>query len=532
MANKSIPQLPALPNPLQAADLLHIVRSNVDYKAAAVDAFSFTQLTWVEAQALAAAHEVIPSKLYLITDIDVGGSGNTGSIIVTGLVNDDFNANNCYWIRPTNLKAFGFFSFVATSGTIAVDVAAGIGTVTSAPVAWNTSDEQTAIDLAANINAFGLVRAVAIKNGVVIEALASGTALNGAVITPTYTDGGASTPINIPLAYGEDTDDMVLIAKYDWEQNIILEAQDFTNSITYYVPENLISALGYNPINTFKWGDTVNPVVVGYSLFFGCTLGTVDFTDSFCYPVTYGLDNDGNFSGNIITSGYFNNSIFIGTNFTANKVDVLSDFTNVIFQHSTFNGCTVAACDFDGSFFDECSFKRSQFQNVEILNSNFTNVKFNSCIFLAVNTILFDTITLEDVDASGSQILNGSYSLSLLSDTMTGVGNRGAVDVPIVLFPIPESWTAYGVTLVWGDFLTSAGSTAELIIGTTEAGASDCLLLSSVVEPDINAAQQNGISPFPTTGVRSIIATPKVEDITGGRFKIQLQGVTKLNPYI
>lgn len=510
MANKSVPELAVLPSSILYNDLFHIVRGGVDYQGqSASKVFAPKILTYAEASVLRLASQLIPTQIYFISS-----DGTTGYFL-TAYTNSEFREEGI-WLRNTNLKAFGVIQFTGTGGNSITSVTvAGLGEVTSGTIAWNTSDTQTAIDLAANINAVGDVRAVAIQNSVVLESLTAGGTLNAAAIT---LSGTVTTVLNKSMNYGVDVSIQQLVIRYDFVNNAVLYCADYVNQIQFTTSVEFNTLIGSSPIDTFRWGDTFNPntSLDGYSSFFGCEINLSNLTDFFAY--------NSNCGANRIDATYFNNSVFIDSQFSANTLDLTTnDFRDVFFydtelERNDLNELLLNDSYFSGVTIKDCIFSECDAQGLTLVDCVATAATFST-------TGVLVGATLTGVDLSGTTVNAGNYNVVVKSPTLNGASGKGLSGSPIVLFPVPSNWGSYGIAMTKGSGLASATNTATLMVGI-QTDFPFCLLgfPSAIIITTVNGGSRQGVSTGLSTAARYIVATPAVQDITAGYFTIVFTG--------
>jgi hypothetical protein len=146
--------------------------------------------------------------------------------------------------------------------------------------------------------------------------------------------------------------------------------------------------------------------------------------------------------------------------------------------------------------------------NINIIAPSVTFGGFNPDATLAkVNNVTWDI---------------GSYIIEYTTPTMNNTANRGEINSPITLGYIPEKFFVTNA-YVEGSGLTSETNTAQLSIGI-EIDAPTAFLPATV----ITGINNNVLAPAGTrtkaTAVRKVIATPTVEALTAGTFRIVLQG--------
>lgn len=508
MANKSVPELAVIPTPVVYNDLFHIVRGGVDYQGqAASKVFAPKILTYVQANVLRLASQLVPTQIYFITSDDSTG------YFLTAYTSSEFREEGI-WLRNTNLKAFGVIQFTGTGGNNITSVTvAGLGEVTSGTIAWNTSDTQTAIDLAANINAVGDVRAIAIQNCVVLEALTAGGTLNNAVIT---LSGTVTSVLNKSMNYGADVSIQQLAIRYDFVNDTVIYCVDYEQQITFTTNAAFNTLIGVNPINTFRWGDTFNPnaSLVGYSSFFGSEINLSNFTDLFAY--------NSNCGANRIDGTYFDNSVFIDSQFAANTLDLTTnDFRDVFIYDSEIDRNDFNELLFNDSYIVNTAIKDCIFSECDAQGLTLVDCDASAATFSTTGVLINATLT--GVDFSGTTVNAGNYSISVKSPTLTGASGLGLINTSIVLFPIPPYWSPVGMSITKGNALTSAGL-AQLEVGILGADTQAILTTTTIAVVNILVRDSTPTSIAAAGANTYIVATPTVDTITGGDFTMRCEG--------
>lgn len=191
---------------------------------------------------LVSTGQLKPKQSYNITDSVVGGN-----IIMTALTNNTLS-DDCIWLRPTKLAAFGIVGILSgAAGSINSVTIDGVN-IMSAPVAYTTSLNTTATNVQNNINAFtgtSGYRCVSINNYLVIIANVALLSSNGKIVS------GTSTTLilgnELPLANGSDSTLQSLNVMYNISNDTLSSCSDkYGNVVTTHIQ---------TAYNHFSWGD-------------------------------------------------------------------------------------------------------------------------------------------------------------------------------------------------------------------------------------------------------------------------------------
>lgn len=272
--------------------------------------------------ALISGNSVAVGTIYRITDSqDALG----GTITVLGVATNRVDGNG-QWSFVGKLPAQGRFKLATgTSGSvdqISVVMPSGTLNLMTASVPYTTSRNNTATLVVANINANTAVsgcRAYVITSTtsagnfdaplICIEAVETTTSfVHTMVVTlTTLTISGQVNP-----TIGFTPNNLVLQSLYDLTNDRILSARDLSRNCSVTTSTTRITALGYNPVTTFRWADirfvSFNLVDSGYKDTSFRNVGTsvwrnITWTNTSCTSVVFSTPASANvnlLSGSIL----------------------------------------------------------------------------------------------------------------------------------------------------------------------------------------------------------------------------------------
>lgn len=215
--------------------------------------------------ALQGAGDLVEGTTYAVTDAqDALG----GTVTMFALSNTELESDG-YWNFTANLGAQG--RFMINSGAagsinqITITTPGGPVNLLTAPVVYNTTRNQTAIDVVTAINANSLVsgfRAWVITSttsgdnfdqpSVHFESLVGQTGFTYTVSINTTTL-TVNNVINGTLGF--NSEDIQIECKYDLANDHIFSARDNKYNVSITTGRLRRIALGYNPVTTFRWND-------------------------------------------------------------------------------------------------------------------------------------------------------------------------------------------------------------------------------------------------------------------------------------
>ena len=345
------------------------------------------QLTYLQANNL-----LNKGSYYKVTDPQ-----DTGSIYLQAL---DVNqiSNSGKWLRPTAIKAFGYFSIntvVATNNISQVTV--GATTLMTSTITYSSGTKLTfANSIAANINANSTVsgyRAVVIGGSItydvpviVIEKTAVGVDTSNIVITAS----GTSTTILRNMLQGQASVNELYDCDYVLASDRVTKCHDPIRNITFTTNTTDIASFGYNPISNFPFGNS------NYRNF---SIGSSRWINVFNIETnnSNNVIGDNNAFQNLVGSISFSSSVIENNNTFSNIVCILGGLFNIRCGRSnTIQNCFMSlapACNLgDVNNLSDLKFT-SNFANAKILNNNtfqtatinitsVTNAQFDKCLFL------------------------------------------------------------------------------------------------------------------------------------------------------
>lgn len=373
---------------------------------------------------------------YLITDAQ---DALSGTISVLGVAVNRINGNG-KWSFLGKLPAQGKFKFqTGTSGSvnqISVVMPSGTINLMTASVPYTTSRNNTAALVVADINANSAVsgcRAFVItsttsganfdKPTIIIEAIETSNSFVHTMVVSltTLTINGQVNP-----TLGATANNLILDSFYDLTNDRILYAND--NSKKCFIINNLarITALGYNPVTTFRWNDVrfenISLVDSGYrNCYFTHSLTTlwrtVNFTNSTVSEAMFSNAASANFnllSGSAITN--INASSGLSLNGSSSLFTVTSvECTTFSLTFHTTGNITVT--------------NSTSTAGISVIN-NSGPISISTCAFNAATTITNNTVnifTLLNINAStfsAAVVISGNriFKGLVLSASLTFAG--------------------------------------------------------------------------------------------------------------
>lgn len=218
------------------------------------DSGSSISVSKTQLATLVSAGAIIPGEYYSITDPVLGGTIILQAVSATKL------SPAGTWLRPTNLTGFGWIRLLTgAAGSVDDLTVNGVNQMT-ASVPFVTSLNQTAINVAININANSgaAYTALAILDTIVVYQKVASALANTHVVastTTTITTGNTQNIVN-----GYDSTIQSLDITYDIANDQIRSCVDsFTNNRMYVSERDRLTFLGFTPsvepFNSFRWGD-------------------------------------------------------------------------------------------------------------------------------------------------------------------------------------------------------------------------------------------------------------------------------------
>lgn len=353
---------------------------------------ALTYVTQAQANTLVNNSGLTEGVFYCITDATQGISPTYGSgqVIVQALNNYTLSTDGV-WLRPTNLTSWSRnqVSFINSADTITSVIIFGNEQLT-APVPYNTTQLDTLIDIAANINANPLadVKATVVENYTPDD--------RNYII---FEDKIARTSTNGTYAAFYSTLGTTVFNNYQFEQGRnprIVEYQ-----VSYEVASDKIRRV-YDPLNNFTIEEN-----------------NYTFTNEFIYSFRYEDESAGNqfpfrnckFVNCIFTDIYFTGSQFEGTTFKeVNFQTVL--FNNCNFFHNTIDASTIYQSFFDGSDFIINDLNTFNFESSYISTTEFNYNK------LTQGFIRYSLLSNVNVDYNDTNIWIINNGTEIISSTI------------------------------------------------------------------------------------------------------------------
>jgi hypothetical protein len=215
--------------------------------------------------ALQGASNLVEGTTYAVTDAqDALG----GTVTMFALSNTQLESDG-YWNFTANLGAQGRFQLnsgaAGSVNQITVTTPSGPVTLLTVPVPFNTTRNQTALDVVTAINAntgtsgFRAWATTSTTAGdnfdqpyIYYESIVGQTGFSYtlSVNVTTLTVSGA-----IPATVGFNSEAIQCLSKYDLANDRIIHARDNKYNISITTSITRITGLGYNPVTTFRWND-------------------------------------------------------------------------------------------------------------------------------------------------------------------------------------------------------------------------------------------------------------------------------------
>lgn len=490
--------------------------------------------TYANLSSLRSSTSLITGQYYLITNPQDGGSilliaTSTSSLAPSG-----------YWIRPTNLKAFGFFTLDSGATGNISQITVGATSLMTATINYTTSRINTANLVAANINANSGVsgfRATVVEGSllidkpyIIIEKNLSGVNTDIIAVTTTTLTIANKTDMSSGIASTPEVYDI----NYNFASDRIISCLDSSKNIKFKMNLAEINTNTYNSIPNFRWGD---------SNFKNIEIDSTKWKDTFIYSssttnsfIDVKIDKNVDMENFLLRTNAtnFNNvKISSGSSFKNFNLGNLPDFRNSIINASFLN-CSIN---------DNLNMNSTTMENLVVFTSSYfgssTNlsdttfddgVSFNNSSFAANNK--FNKSYFKDFAITGQTLANAlDYSFTTIKGSrverqitisnLNGTTNNGLATSPIYLGNIPLGFFTPEVFFE-GSGLTGLG--ASLAIGI-EVDDEDCIMeaspittLNTVVDPSIQITKS-------TVAHRRIVAIPSGANITAGSFKIWIKGL-------
>lgn len=249
-----------------------------------------------------------------------------------------------------------------------------------------------------------------------------------------------------------------------------------------------------------------------------CTLSALSVTGYFC-----AISNITGTSTGVLS--LFGNKLFGAgakiTNITCTGTGTYQFYRNSLEAYnSEISQLTFGNTGTCGVYYSTISGQQSKINSIQFNEPNST---LNN-IYISVANATFGGFNIDSTMPTISNVdwKVGSYAIEYTTPVLNNTANKGQINSPITLGYIPAKFFG-DKCFVEGSGLTSATNAAQLEIGI-ETDNTTAFLPATVIT-SINSTVVSGtVTRTKATAVRKIVATPTVEGITAGTFKIVLTG--------
>lgn len=249
-----------------------------------------------------------------------------------------------------------------------------------------------------------------------------------------------------------------------------------------------------------------------------CTLSALSVTGYFC-----AISNITGTSTGVLS--LFGNKLFGAgakiTNITCTGTGTYQFYRNSLEAYnSEISQLTFGNTGTCGIYYSTISGQQSKINSIQFNEPNST---LNNINISAPNA----TIGGFNTDSTMPTISNvnwavSSYAIEYTTPVLNNTANKGQINSPITLGYIPAKFFG-DKCFVEGSGLTSSTNAAQLQIGIETDN--DSAFLPATVITSINSTVVSGtVTRTKATAVRKIVATPTVEGLTAGTFRLVLQG--------